>query len=197
MGVDPSVGWRALRPLCSLAVRWTVHGERAVYDSEWMRLVLADVELPGGNRFDHHVVRYPRGATGVAIRDPERGVLLLWRHRFITDTWGWEVPAGGLEPGESPESAAEREALEETGWRPVLLRRLGAYHPSNGSSDQVFYVFVSDSATHVGDPVDIHESERIDWVPIDRVRELITAGEIADGLSLTTLLWMLAFAPSP
>jgi 8-oxo-dGTP pyrophosphatase MutT (NUDIX family) len=174
-------------------MRWTVHGERAVYDSEWLRLVLADVELPGGHRFDHHVVRYPRAASGVAMRDPERGVLLLWRHRFITDTWGWEVPAGGLEQGETPESAADREALEETGWRPGPLRRLGAYHPSNGTSDQVFYAFVAEGATHVGDPVDVHESERIEWVPVDSVRQLIVTGEIADGLSLTTLLWMLAF----
>jgi 8-oxo-dGTP pyrophosphatase MutT (NUDIX family) len=174
-------------------MRWTVHGERAVYDSEWMRLVLADVELPGGHRFDHHVVRYPRAASGTVLRDPQRGVLLLWRHRFITDTWGWEIPAGAIEPGETPEEAAAREALEETGWRPGPLRRLGAYHPSNGSSDQVFHVFVGDGATHVGDPIDVHESERIDWVPLDRIRTLIADGHVADGLSLTALLWYLAF----
>ena len=174
-------------------MRWTVHGERAVYDSNWMRLVLADVELPDGVRFDHHVVRYPRAASGVAMRD-KRGVLLLWRHRFITDSWGWEIPAGGLEAGETPEAAAEREAVEETGWRPGPLRRLGSYHPSNGTSDQVFHVFVADGATQVGAPVDLHESDRIDWVPVDEVRKLIADGQIGDGLSLTTLLWMLATA---
>lgn len=178
-------------------MRWTVHGERAVYDSDWMRLVLADVELPGGERFDHHVVRYPRAASGVVMRDPDRGVLLLWRHRFITDSWGWEVPAGGLEPGETPEHAAEREALEETGWRPGPLQLLGSYHPSNGSSDQVFHVFVAEGGTHVGEPVDVHESERIEWVPVDKIRHLIAEGEIADGLSLTSLLWMLSLDSLP
>ena len=48
--------------------------------------------------------------------DPARGVLALWRHRFITDTWGWEIPAGRLEAGETAEQAARRETLEETGW---------------------------------------------------------------------------------
>ena len=75
-------------------MRWTVHGERRLYDSEWMRLVLVDVEVPGVERFDHHVVRYPQPASGTVVHDPDRGVLLLWRHRFITDTWGWEIPAG-------------------------------------------------------------------------------------------------------
>jgi 8-oxo-dGTP pyrophosphatase MutT (NUDIX family) len=175
-------------------VRWTVHGERSIYDSEWMRLVLVDVEIPGVERFDHHVVRYPQPASGTVVRDPERGVLLLWRHRFITDTWGWEVPAGRIEVGETPEQAAMRETLEETGWRPGTLTRLGSYAPSNGSSDQMFHVFVADGAEHVGDPTDIGESERIAWLPVDEVRRLISAGELTDGLSLTAMLWALAFS---
>jgi len=157
-----------------------------------MRLALVDVEIPGGARFDHHVVRYPLAASGTVAVDPDRGVLALWRHRFITDTWGWEIPAGRLEAGESPEQAARRETLEETGWEPGPLRRLGSYAPSNGSSDQIFHVFVADGAAHVGDPTDPGESERVDWLAPDEVRELIAKGEITDGLSLTALLWALA-----
>ena len=74
-------------------MRWTVHGERSLYESEWVSLRLVDVELPDGERFEHHVVRLPVAAASCVIEDPERGFLLLWRHRFITDTWGWEVPA--------------------------------------------------------------------------------------------------------
>jgi hypothetical protein len=76
-------------------MRWTVHGERTLYASEWVGLGLVDVEVPGGARFEHHVVRLPREAVGTVVHDPQRGVLLLWRHRFITDSWGWEVPAAG------------------------------------------------------------------------------------------------------
>jgi 8-oxo-dGTP pyrophosphatase MutT (NUDIX family) len=174
-------------------MRWTVHGERSLYDSDWMRLVLVDVEVPQGARFDHHVIRYPQSAAGTVVHDPDRGVLLMWRHRFITDTWGWEIPAGRIEPGETPEQAARREALEETGWEPGPLRPLGAYAPSNGSSDQVFNLFVAEGATHVGEPTDPAESERVEWVPVDRVRTMIERGEVYDGLSLTGLLWALAF----
>lgn len=174
-------------------MRWTIHGERELYGSEWMRLVLVDVEIPGVDRFDHHVVRYPQPASGTVVCDPERGVLLLWRHRFITDTWGWEIPAGRIEIDETPEAAAARETLEETGWQPGPLTRLGSYAPSNGSSDQIFHVFVADGATRVGEPSDIGESERIEWVPVDEVRRLIADGAFIDGLSLTALLWALAF----
>jgi 8-oxo-dGTP pyrophosphatase MutT (NUDIX family) len=174
-------------------VRWTVHGEREIYGSEWMRMVLADVEIPGGERFDHHVVRFPNQAAGTIVRDPERGVLLLWRHRFITDTWGWELPAGRIDPGETPTEAAEREAFEETGWRPGPLHFLGAYAPNNGTTDMVFHLFVANGATHVGDPLDPSESERVEWRSPEQVREAITKGEVYDGLSLTALLWALAF----
>jgi 8-oxo-dGTP pyrophosphatase MutT (NUDIX family) len=172
-------------------VRWTVHGERSIYDSEWMCLRLTDVELPDGHRFEHHVVRYPHDAAGTVVVDPDRGVLLLWRHRFITDTWGWEIPAGRVDPGETPVHAAAREVLEETGWRPGDLRPIVSYHPSNGSADQVFHLFVADGAERVGDPVDAFESERIEWVTPERIRAEIRAGRMPDGMSLTGVLWWL------
>ena len=169
-----------------------MHGSRPVYASDWVGLDLVDVEVPDGPRFEHHVVRLPRPAVGTVVVSDD-GVLLLWRHRFITDTWGWEVPAGGVDPGESPPRAAAREVLEETGWRPGPLRRLHGYHPSNGLSDQRFELFLAAGASYVGEPSDPGESSRVEWVPAARVRELVAAGEVQDGLSVTALLWWLAF----
>ena len=174
-------------------MRWIVHGERVIYDSPWVQLALTDIEIPGGERFEHHVVRMPAQAAGTVIHDPSRGVLLLWRHRFTTDTWGWEVPAGRIDEGETPVQAAAREALEETGWRPGPIEPLVTYHPHNGSSDATFHLFVADGATHVGAPTDASESERIEWVPVDRLRDEIAAGRMGDGLSLTAVLWWLVF----
>ena len=174
-------------------MRWTVHGERSLYESPWVHLRLVDIEIPDHERFEHHVIRVDFAAAGTVIFDPDRGVLLLWRHRFITDTWGWEIPAGRVDPGETAEAAAAREAYEETGWRPGPLRPLLSYHPSNGSSDQVFHLFLADGAEHVGAPTDRSESERIEWVAVADVRAAIEAGEIRDGLSLSGLLHALAF----
>jgi 8-oxo-dGTP pyrophosphatase MutT (NUDIX family) len=173
-------------------MRWVVHGERSLYESEWMALRLVDVELPDGRRFEHHVVRVPADAAAAVVHDEERGVLLLWRHRFVTDTWGWEIPAGRVDPLESPIQAAARETLEETGWRPGPLRPLGSWFPSNGSVDQTFHVFVADGATRVGEPSDQNEAERVEWVALPQVRRLIHEGQITDGFSLTGLLWFLS-----
>jgi 8-oxo-dGTP pyrophosphatase MutT (NUDIX family) len=170
-----------------------VHGERSLYESEWLRLVLVDVEIPGGERFEHHVVRYPNHAAGTVVRDPDRGVLLLWRHRFITDTWGWEIPAGRIDPGETPAQAAARETLEETGWEPGPLLPLVRYQPTNGVSDQSFHIFTADGATHRGDPSDPGESERVEWVNVADLRRLVQDGQMLDGLSLTSVLYALAF----
>lgn len=180
-----------------MGVRWIVHGERKLYESEWVNLALTDVEVPAigdrpAVRFDHHVVRMPAPATGVVVHDRQRGVLLLWRHRFITDTWGWEVPAGKVDPGEDARTAASREVLEETGWSAGPLVHLCSYAPISGVGDHRFELFAATGATYVGEPSDPAEAERIEWVPVATVREEIRAGRVDNGLTLTALLWCLA-----
>jgi 8-oxo-dGTP pyrophosphatase MutT (NUDIX family) len=173
-------------------VRWVVHGEDAIYESEWLRLAMVDVEVPGGRRFGHHVVRMPQDAAGTLVVDDGR-VLLLWRHRFVTDEWGWEVPAGRLDPGETPEQAAARECLEETGWAPGPARHLTTFTPVSGLIELRFHLFAADGAVEVGEPLDASESERVEWVEVSRLRDEITAGRVVDGLSLMGLLWGFAF----
>lgn len=178
-------------------MRWTVHGEQTVYQSSWVSLSLVDVGLPDGHRLDHHVVRLPAPAAGTVVVDADRGLLLLWRHRFITDTWGWEVPAGRVEPGEEVERGAAREVEEETGWRPGPLRRMTTVHPSNGLSDQTFHLFVAQGAERIGAPTDPNEAERVEWLAPAQVAEELAAGRIRDGLSVTALCWWLAFEAGP
>ena len=166
-----------------------MHGERTIYDSPYVRLSLVDVEVPGGERFEHHVVRSVAPAVGVVVTDPDRGVLLLWRHRFMSDEWGWELPAGAVDPGEDLVMAANREVLEETGWAPGPLTHWVRWHPQSGKSDQVFVVFGAEGATYVGEPSDPSEAERVEWVAFDRIPGLIRSGQVHDGMALTGLLW--------
>lgn len=168
-------------------MQWQVHGERALYESPWVRLTLVDVELPDGQRFEHHVIRATADAAALVVHDPARGVLLLWRHRFTTDTWGWEVPAGRVDPGETPVETAARETLEETGWRPRAPRLVASYNPTNGSSDHRFHILTADGAEKAGEH-DPNEASQVAWLTAPEVRDAIERGEVPDGLSLTALL---------
>jgi 8-oxo-dGTP pyrophosphatase MutT (NUDIX family) len=133
----------------------------------------------------------PRQAAGTIIVHDGR-VLLLYRHRFITDTWGWEIPAGAVDEGETLPEAAIREAVEESGWEPLSVDRLCAFYPANGLLGQQFHIFVSRDAVHRGDPSDRNEAARIEWFTIGEVRSLLEAGEISDGLSFGGLTYALA-----
>jgi len=168
-------------------MRWTVHGERPLYEDEWLDIRLADVELPDGRRLAHRLIRTPPGAGCVTIR--AGSVLLLWRHRFITDTWGWEIPFGKIDPGEDPAHAASRETEEETGWRPANLTPLLRVEPSPGISDSVHHVYLAHTADLIGPPEDDFESSKIAWVPLDSLPDLISRGEISSGTTLAALLY--------
>src|SRR4029450_9367445 len=116
------------------AMQWKVHGERPIYTSKWVTLWLVDVELPDGQRFEHHVVRMQTVAAAAVIAD-QRRVLMLWRHRFITGTWGWEIPTGIVDPNETPAQTATREVEEETGWRAGPRTPRGASGAPHGGHD--------------------------------------------------------------
>jgi len=63
----------------------------------------------------------------------------------------------------------------------------------NGLGDNRFDLFLARGAVHEGDPSDPSESERVDWVPVTELRDHIAAGKVQDGLSLSALLWCVAF----
>jgi 8-oxo-dGTP pyrophosphatase MutT (NUDIX family) len=171
-------------------MKWRVVSERPLYTDDWLNIGVADVELPDGRRLEHRLIRTRPGAGAVVI-DDERRVLLLWRHRFITDTWGWEIPIGRIEEGESPAAAAAREFEEETGWRPGPLRRPLDVQPTPGISTSEHHIYRADKATHIGDAVDRHEADRVSWIPLADVRGLIGKAAITSGTTLAALLYVL------
>lgn len=171
-------------------MRWKVNSERTLYHDQWVHLVTADVELPDGRHLDHRLIRTGAGAGAVVVENSS--VLLLWRHRFITDTWTWEIPVGSVNPGEIPIDAAAREVEEETGWRPGPLRPLVYTQPTPGLMNSEHHIFRTDAATYVGPPTDGFESERVEWVPLNDVRRLIDKRDIVTGTTLVALLYVLA-----
>jgi 8-oxo-dGTP pyrophosphatase MutT (NUDIX family) len=172
-------------------MRWIVHSEKPLFTDPWLDIRLADVELPDGRHLEHRVIYMPPGA-GAVVTDKHRRVLLLWRHRFITGTWGWEIPIGRAEHGEDPAVAAAREVEEETGWRPGPLEPLLRVEPTPGISTSVHHLYRAHSATRTSEPIDDFESSRVEWVPLDAISGLIGAGEISSGTTLAALLYTLA-----
>ncbi|MGA6158917.1 NUDIX hydrolase [Stenotrophomonas sp. NPDC087984] len=171
-------------------MRWTVHGERQIYSNPWVNLWLVDVQQPDGHRWEHHVVRMRHLAVAAVVDDHKR-VLMMWRHRFITDAWGWELPMGLIEPGETPEQAAAREVEEETGWRAEGMKPLVYAQPANGITDSEHHVFRADGATYIGPPTERNESDRIEWIPLSEIRGMIDRREIVSSGSLVGLLYLL------
>lgn len=171
-------------------MRWTTHGRRSMYESDYVNVYLDDVELPDGRHINHHVLTMPRGSVGAVVVDDEDRTLLVWRHRFIPDRWGWEVPAGWVDPGETPEEAVRREIIEETGWRADLVQPMVEYNPLSGISTMHYRAYVAGNVVQVGTPDDI-EISRAEWIPLADVPKLAADGQIPDGPSLLMLSYYL------
>jgi 8-oxo-dGDP phosphatase len=169
---------------------WKILARRSIYDSDWIGLQHLDVQLPDGQVLrDIHLVDYKHQAAAVIpIRDDGK-ILLIDHYRLFTDTRGWEAPAGKIDDGETPAQAAARELMEETGHHASSYQYLGRFHPSNGSSNQVFHVFVARGVTRVSAIQDTNEVIGLRWFSPQEVRDLITQNKILDGLSLTGLAW--------
>ncbi|HEV8675826.1 MAG TPA: NUDIX hydrolase [Methylomirabilota bacterium] len=174
------------------AAPWQVLDKHTVYTSEWINVEQWAVRPPDGGVIpDYHVLDYAYPAVGVVAVGDDGRVLLIDHYRFITGTRGWEVPAGRMEAGESVEETAARELLEETGHLAMRWTVLGKYHPSNGSSNQVFHLMVARGLSRRSEPLDRNETLGLQWFTPAEVRELIRLNAILDGLTLTALGWAL------
>ncbi|GAA4808426.1 NUDIX hydrolase [Actinomycetospora chlora] len=172
-------------------IRTRVFGERILYDNEWVRLTLVDIEPPGGERFEHHVVRLARVVAAAVVNDADE-VLMMWRHRFAVDQWAWELPGGIADLNEAPAVTAAREFEEETGWRATgPMRHLVSFQPMPGMVDTPHEVWTAEGAEKVSEPSDAEEAAIIEWVPLANIPGMVKRGEIAGSGPLVGLLTLL------
>jgi 8-oxo-dGTP pyrophosphatase MutT (NUDIX family) len=174
---------------------WLNLGEKQLVETPWFQLKQAEIELPGGRRLDHYLLRVPPLVLTAVVDDQDR-VLLLWRHRFIPDTWAFELPSGIADPAEDLAGAAARQALAESGWEPVQPRLLLTLHPYSGLSDATSHIYWTRQAIHRGDPAAPFEAERIDWIPLADVLDLVASGQIHDASTATALLMLAGTGPA-
>jgi 8-oxo-dGTP pyrophosphatase MutT (NUDIX family) len=174
-------------------VQWKVNSERSLYRDQWVDVRSADVELPDGRHVDHRLIHTFTSAGAVVVNGGGR-VLLLWRHRFITNSWGYEIPMGRIRPGEAPVEAAARAVEADTGWRPGEMTALLYVQPSAALTNSQHHVFHATRASYVGPAVDGYAAEHVEWVRLDTIHDLIGKGQIVSGTTVAALLMALARA---
>ncbi|WP_216206954.1 NUDIX domain-containing protein [Amycolatopsis aidingensis] len=171
---------------------WQTFGERTIYDNRWVRLGLTDVQAPNGERWEYHVVNLARIAIALIVDERDR-VLMLWRYRFVTDQWGYELLGGLVEDGEDPAATAAREAAEESGYRPLgEPEHLIGFEPLPGQVRAQVDVFLWRGAERIGEPTDTEEVGRLEWVPLSRIPELAQRQQLLGAGALVPLLYYVA-----
>ena len=159
-----------------------------VYESDWITLHRDVVELPTGTVLpEHHVLDYPREAAAAVVFDEAGSLLFVRAYRYPTDALSWEIPAGGIDDGEDPITAAAREVLEETGYETSDHRYLYRYYPSNGMSNQTVHLIACTAARRSGG-IAPDEVESAAWFSTGHIEQMLASNEITDGLTLTGLL---------
>jgi ADP-ribose pyrophosphatase len=98
-----------------------------------------------------------------------------------------EIPAGTLEPGESPRDCAGRELEEETGHRAAELIDLGRTHILPAYSDEVIHLFIARGLSLTRATPDPDEIIRTQVYPLDRLMDMIAVGAITDALTILAL----------
>ena len=104
----------------------------------------------------------------------------------------WEIPAGRIEPDEDIETAAKREAQEETGCELKNLKYLCSQNPCNGMSDAMVHVFAA-TVSAENNIMDTDEVSSKRWFTEEEYLELLKTNGTKDGISILAILYALQF----
>jgi ADP-ribose pyrophosphatase len=165
---------------------------RRVYSGRVLDLDVDTVRFPNGSVGELEMIRHPGAAAVVPFVDdplgPDPEVLLIRQFRHAAERYVWEIPAGRLEPGEAPET--RRELEEEAGVTAGELRRLTTIYTTPGFTDERIYLFLAAGlgrGTERREADEFLEVERMRW---SRVLGLIEGGDVDDGKTLVTLMFV-------
>jgi 8-oxo-dGTP pyrophosphatase MutT (NUDIX family) len=160
---------------------------RYLWTSRWYNLRQDEIVAPDGSHGTYTVVEHP-GAVWIVPVTADGQVILEWQYRYTVQDWCWEVPAGGILPGVSPEEMAARELREEIGGTAELLEHVAWFYTMNGIGTEVAHVFLARDV-RLGapqrEPTEVIETRSL---PIAEALRMARAGEITDGPSALALL---------
>jgi 8-oxo-dGDP phosphatase len=153
-------------------------------------VVSDEVTMPDGGTAMRDCLRHPGAAAVVAVGD-DRRVLLLYQYRHAVGRKLWEIPAGLLDPGESPAQAASRELAEEVDLAAANLVPLLEIEPCPGYSNEVVHVFLARDLSPRPTPhVRRHEEAemQVRWFDLAEAVEMALRKEITNGATVAGLL---------
>ena len=154
------------------------------------RVILVNVEtvrLPNGHLIDLEIVHHPGGAAVAAV-DAKQRVCLIRQFRHAAGGWIWELPAGKLEPAESPLATARRELVEETGSSAQSWQSLGTYVSSPGVFDEIVHLFLARDLDSVKMAHEAAELIEVHWLDLEEACTRALDGEFNDGKTALGLL---------
>lgn len=163
------------------------------YQGRIIHLDVDTVEFPDGSTGQLEMIRHPGAAAVVPMLDdpasPDPRVLLLRQFRHAAESFIWEIPAGRLDPGETPEQCAHRELTEETGMRASRLTPLTTIYTTPGFTDERIHLFLAsglEEGAHRREPDEFMEVHPRPW---SDVMKMVESGVVQDAKTLVALMF--------
>lgn len=157
-----------------------------IYDGKIVRLEKDTVLCPNGKEAFREVIRHNGGAAILYINDKDE-VLLIKQFRYPYNEIIYEIPAGKLEKNENPYDAAMRELEEETGIKAKSLEHLIDIYPTCGYSSEIIYLYLAKDCTLTHTNFDPDEFIEIEYIPLNKVKEMILNGKLKDGKAICAI----------
>ena len=171
-------------------MEWKTRRSEVVFDGKRVK-VRRDVLLsPEGREVVREVVSLAKAATAAAaltLKDDGR-VVLVRQYRHPAGRELLEIPAGVVEPGETPEDCIARELVEETGYEAADIRPLLEFYPSPGIVSERIHVFIARALTHRGDAQEEDEGITVVETEFEEALRMVRYGEITDAKTVIALL---------
>lgn len=168
---------------------WSVLDSQTVLDRKWLRVKQERVELASGAQIDEfHVIEAPSWTAVLALRDDGQ-VVLVEQYRHGLGGTSRELPAGVIDPGETPLQAAQRELLEETGhaaddWQELLTVQT---EPVRHTARAHF--FFARGARAVAAPTPMPDEDiRVTLMPVAGLLHAVESGAIVHGMHIGPIL---------
>lgn len=166
---------------------WQQLASRRIYANKWMAIREDQVRLPDGRETIYGVVDCGNCVGVLPFVDPDH-VLLVGQYRYVAQRFTWEMPTGGVRPGESVEAAAQRELAEEAGRRAGRLTWISTYHTSKSVMNETAHLYLGEDLTPIERAADETEFIERRVFPFHEVLDMVRRGEITDSMTVISVL---------